>query len=98
MALNHEVGDGIDASDHRHFHDAIWRCLVPQPLLRSVVVTGRGREGGVTANLVRARLDASLRWNVASCHGAHACGACRSHQPYLVSQRPGLRPKPMMHG
>ena len=56
MALDHEVGDGIDASDHCHFHDAIWRCLVPQPLLRSVVVTGRGREGGVTANLVRARL------------------------------------------
>jgi hypothetical protein len=46
MALNHETGDGIDASDHRRFRDVIWRGLVPQPLSRGGIVTEQRREGG----------------------------------------------------
>jgi hypothetical protein len=49
MALNDVVGVGIEASDHRHFHDAIWRGLVPQPLPRGVTVTEQRREGGQAA-------------------------------------------------
>ncbi len=61
MALNHEVGDGIEAPDHRHFHDAIWRGLVPQPLPRGVIVAEQRSKGrpATPCRLVdgRARVD-----------------------------------------
>jgi hypothetical protein len=49
MAPNYVVGDGVDASGHRHFYDAIWRGLVPQPLPCGVLVMEQRREGGPAA-------------------------------------------------
>jgi hypothetical protein len=45
MALMQVVGDVIEVSDHRHFHDAIWRGLVSQLLPRGVIVTEQRSEG-----------------------------------------------------